>query len=204
MIKKRLQDMGLTPAKAILIAVLILVFVGVMLSNFVGGGSPATELELAKRPSKVTKVSRKLPGSSAQPAVANSQPMKKWPKIALDQAIAHDPFALPLVLRPKKVEKKVVVEQPAQQNNKVAIDEAAERQRQVQELERQAAEREALLKKQMETIKTMQESGIGIALVTPEEQVIKIGNKKLKVGDMWDGFRIVEIRANGEVVVAIE
>lgn len=50
----------------------------------------------------------------------------------------------------------------------------------------------------------MQESGIGIALVTPEEQVIKIGNKKLKVGDMWDGFRIVEIRANGEVVVAIE
>ena len=195
MISKRLKDMGLTPAKAILIAVLILVFVGVVLSNFTGSGTSTTaEAEPHRRPAKLTNVGRNLPGPLAQSAAANSQLMKKWPEIGLDQAIAHDPFALPVVLRPKEVE--VVEEEPERPKDLKADEEA--------ELERQIAEREILRKKQMDTIKAMQESGIGIALVTPEEQVIKIGNKKLKVGDMWDGVRIVEIRANGEVVVAIE
>ena len=56
----------------------------------------------------------------------------------------------------------------------------------------------------MERVRELQKSGIGIALISPDSKVIKIGEKKFQVGDMLQGLRIVEIRPDGSVVVSTE
>ena len=79
---------------------------------------------------------------------------------------------------------------------------AAARLKELQLAQMEQEQREQELK--MERVRELQKSGIGIALISPDSKVIKIGEKKFQVGDMLQGLRIVEIRPDGSVVVSTE
>ena len=197
MIKERLREMGLTPAKAVLIAVLGLIFAVVVLQNFMGGETtPSAEAKPRKRRLPITPVVSPAPGNAAEAMVLSSaqNSVRKWPEIELAQAIEHDPFALPVPLRPKKKSPEQVL---AEQGPDPQIEIEKEQEKRLAELRERRREKLA-------RIKAMQQSGVAIALVTQDERVIKIGNKKFYEGDLWEGFRIVEIRSDGSVVVDMD
>ena len=190
---KKLESIGLTPGKAILIAVLLLIFIGVVVSNFMPAETaPIAKSENRKRPiRKVANRTARGKVKQNESESSGSKKIKDWPSIDLDKAIAHDPFELPLELQPPKTEEPKTAVKQQERDPEMDIQLLRERQRQVR-------------KEKLEALKALQDSGAAIALVTPEEKLITYGNKKLRVGDKWEGFRIIEIRPDGSVVVDIE
>lgn len=204
-----LDRIGLTKGKAILIAILLLIFVSVVVSNLMPASSKptvaskprtatsdATGLKKNRRQSTRSAVNNRSRKPNDKRRLVNRAPLS-WPKIELSDAIKHDPFALPIALQPEAKEQ--VIEQAAVEESN---DEALKLERERLEI----ARLEQLRKRQQQLarLRELQKSGIGIALISPEAKIVKVGDKKLQVGDRLDGFRIVEIRPDGSVVVEVD
>jgi hypothetical protein len=189
-----LQKIGLTPAKAVLIGVLGIVFVAIVLSNFMPASPPTSANPTAGKTARRTPL-RRIPGDLSHSDPVDNQPVaasRLWPQAQLEVALDHDPFVLPEPLRPPNPEPAAETEPSSSSvEQEMAAKEEMEKRL---ELQRQVAQK----------LKTLHETGIGIALVTPEKRIINVDGKKLQVGDLWEGFRIVEIRHDGSVVVKIE
>jgi hypothetical protein len=187
---KKLESLGLTPGKAILIGVLLVIFVVVLITNLWPSTPNTTRTADKKRRRPIrevanTPLSRK---QNSQYEIRSPRNFIPWPSIAVEKAVQHDPFGIPTDLLPDKPEDPV--EEPA-----------ADRQNDLEILrQQQLAER----KEKLKLLRSLQESRAGITLVTPDEKVIAVGNKKLHVGDLWQGFRIVEIHSDGRIVVDID
>lgn len=180
---KKLEKLGLTRGKAILIVVLVVVFVAVMISNFIPASKPAVTTKPKKRRGPNLVVAKTIKSESSE-----SVEFKPWPIITLADARNHDPFALPEPLVPAEPDP-------------VETDGAEETKQNYEIVRRQQLQ---LRQQKLESLRALQQSGDLIALVTPKDRVLIIGDKRLHVGDTWEGVRIKEIRPDGTYVVDFE
>lgn len=205
-----LERIGLTKGKAIAIAVLGLIFVGVLVSNFMPEAPKASsDKRTASKKDRRSTTPRRQPVRSAPRSRSSTKKNQQtlvnratliWPEVRLEEVVKHDPFALPVALQPPVDEPKIQTTQGSQTEE---IDkQAIQRERDRLEIARQ--EKLIRRKQQLERLRELQKSGVGITMVSPEAKVVTVGDKKLQVGDLLDGFRIVEIRPDGSVVVEID
>ena len=162
-----------TPAKLLLIAVLTMVLIGVLISQFTGKKSSRSPV-IQKRRTQGNKTD--VVDSDTAPVV-----QRRWPEVSLSKALQHDPFSLPLALRPR-------VEEPA---------DAA--------LEVPPAHREELRRrKQLDLINKLRRDGVDMVVMTEHGRVARIGNLHLREGDVVEGMRVKEIHEKGVVLVPAE
>lgn len=173
----RLSQLGLTPKKAALMAVLLAGLVAVwgpQLSGLFGESRPAqtaTANVAAPTARPTAAVARNTTTVAPQPARPNRVPSKGPPRsaIGLADALAYDPFAPPAW---------------STSNRRVAGRPDA-RSPDVEELEAR--------------FDTLRESGVAMILVSGEGKAVQIGTHTLQVGDRHEGFEVVEITARGVV-----
>jgi hypothetical protein len=172
------SKVGATPGKLLLIAVLAVVFVAVILFQFTGKEEPPPPRRNAGVSGRA--VARPKPSSTRVPASApeGDDVLKKerhWPKIALEEVLQHDPFAVPPALRPPEAPKPATV-----------ATEAPDKARR-EELQRQRAQALAAIRAQ----------GVHMIFLGEEERVAIIGDRRVRVGDLFEGFRVTDIGSDG-------
>ena len=169
---------GATPGKLVLVAVLAVAFVSVLLFQFAEEEKPPAPQENAEqsggsetRPMQNgTSVPTPPPDKGHVPKQA-----RQWPKIALEEVLRHDPFAVPAALHP-----------PAGPGSANTAQDVPEKARQ-QELQRQREQ----------ALATIREQGVKMVFVGKGEQVAIIGDRRVRVGDLFEGFRVTDIGSDG-------
>jgi hypothetical protein len=177
---------GATPGKLALIAVLAVVLVGVLVYQFSGSEEPPPPRKhpnvgrpAAARPAAGstrvaaggTRVAAPKPDHTVVPKTD-----RQWPKIALEEVLQHDPFALPTALQP-----------PAPKKPAVAVASQAPDKARQAEVRRQREQALAAIRAQ----------GVQMVFVGKEKRVAIIGDRRVRVGDVFDGFRVTDIGSDG-------
>jgi hypothetical protein len=171
------NKVGATPSKLVLIAVLAVVFVGVLVFQFSGKEEPPP-------PREKTGASESRPRPAAGRTRVAASPRgdgdvrrkdRTWPQIALKEVLQHDPFAVPRALRP-----------PEEPKPATPVLKTPDKSRQ-EELERQREQALAAIRKQ----------GVQMIFLGEKEQVALIGDRRVRVGDLFDGFRVTKIGPDG-------
>jgi hypothetical protein len=111
---------------------------------------------------------------------APQREFRDWEAIALDEVLLHDPFMLPEALQAA-----IVKSTPELTRDDIAGDS------------------EISLRRQ-ETLALLREKGVGMIWSTPQGYVATIGQRELRVGDEFDGLRVLEIGPRGVVLVEHE
>jgi hypothetical protein len=101
---------------------------------------------------------------------------RQWPKIALEEVLQHNPFARPPVLEPPAPEKPTPV---AAVNG---LDKARQ---------------EEVRRRREQALAAVRAQGVRMVFVGKEERVAIIGDRRVQVGDVFDGFRITKIGSDG-------
>lgn len=99
---------------------------------------------------------------------------KVWPSVDLDEVLRHDPFNSPLLIAQKEA---AVAE--------VAGSAASEAQQEV-------------------VLLSLKQAGVHMILHHDDGPVAAVGDRKLKVGDVIDGFRVVAIEMDGVVLERVD
>jgi len=175
---------NVTPAKLVVVAILAVVLVVVVVVQFSGGDTSNTSSERpseegAPTSSPAEKANGAGPSPAQQDAVQHPRPV--WKKIPREEVVKHDPFALPEALVPE------VGAEPSQQGQEADAPATVSQQR---DLER----------RQREAFDLMQREGVGIVLRRQDEWVAKIGSRSVRIGDVMDGFRVIDIGPQGVVL----
>ena len=174
--------LGATPGKLALIGVLAVVFVGVLVFQFGGMLFDATT---ANQPAAAQPADGDAPDgvvtASAPAALApDEQPRPPWPPVSLQEALAHDPFAvspaLAVLLGPEPA--------PASDAT-AALDEADQL-------------RAARLQ---ETLDVLRHHGVSLIFDKGQGPLAAIGDQMLQIGDVIGGFRVVDISVQRGVVL---
>lgn len=150
-----------TGRQLLTIAALAAVLAGVLIWQF--GGAKTTSPAAADAPQ----------GPRPKPAAASPE-ARPWPKLTLQQAWEHDPFAPPPALA-KKVEQ-------------AAEDQAA------QKRQRETAQRR---QEQETALAALRAKGTTVVLRGPQGNAALMGNRTVRPGDVVDGFRVVSIDSDG-------
>lgn len=173
-----LKKIGLTPAKAALVAVLALVLAVVWGPQIFGGGSDRAESVAEARPAarSSSRAPRRGRRTTTQ-APTTSEPARPaaterdLPTITLSDAAAYDPFALPAwAIEAEQLVGGTSV-QPASGGT-------------------------SSLQQRFDSLKA---TGVGMVLVSGDGQAAQIGDRTVRVGDEIDGFRVIEITADNIV-----
>jgi hypothetical protein len=181
---------GVTPAKIGVVAVLSLLFVAVVVYQVTSNRRESPLIRQALERRGAAREDRDEtdagPDKSTVPALAAQRPtVHKWQAIPLDEALAHDPFLLPVGLRPDPNR------DPTAELASGSDAAAARARRQELEQRREAA------------VNVLREQGVGMVMTTARGTVAVIGSRQLQVGDEVDGLRVVEIGPAGVVLVEI-
>ncbi len=173
-----LQRIGASPGKLIVVALLAVILVVVLVWQFGGGGSESTQQ--AKPADKAT-VEQPATSKSSNPITtaieSSTLSAANWPTVSLDEALGHDPFALPAVLRRGT---------PESGTNPSANSEADEDEPPPLQLS--------------ETFTKLQSEGVGIILQSNGRRIAAIGSRAVHVGEVVEGMRVVDIRPDGTIV----
>jgi hypothetical protein len=182
---------GLTRGKAILIAALGIVLVGVLYSQFGGSGGDAAVAEPAgykprravviAASAEATTAPNKEMKTGAQPGLvagAATVDETRWKSPELADVVDYDPFALP----PEFPKLQLVEEAAASGDDMVAAAAADDAQRladAIDRLQQQLAE--------------LQQLGVQIVVRERDQYVAMVGDQTLHVGDEINGFIVTEI-----------
>ena len=190
------DKVGATPGKLLLVAVLGVVLVVSAVINF-GGSSPA-----AGSPSNTSKRKPKLPnrnrtGSKTRNVSAkgksNAQPKRiargvDWPKLAVSEAVAFDPFAKPDFLKPPppppaaepepEPEPEPVDPGPSSEELQLIADEKAQ-------------------ESMRRVVVSLADLGITMIMSSPTGAVAQVGGRELRVGDTIEGLVVTRIDMDG-------
>ena len=183
------KQVGLTPRKTALIAVLAVVFVGVLYIQLRGAN---------KKPSAVAAQLVTAPDSSDGQSKTTGSPVdatdayaarKKtivhgnWQSPPIATVAAFDPFAVPAAFPKLEAESAAAL---AQNNAKSREDASAQR-------AALAAERE-----QMQTqLAGLKQQGVRVIIKRKDQYVAIVGDKEVHVGDQINGFTVIAIDAEG-------
>ena len=190
-----MEKAGATRGKLALIAVLAVVLVGVVgfqVANFRQSASPTQAATPTKTRASRRPLTSKSPGNSADTASAPQQQSdspaaapKEWPRLTLEEIVAHDPLAPP----PWYVT-------PVVHAVAVAEDDPADQ-------EAALAEQAARRRHRIATLEQLREEGARVVVLTGADQVAAIGEQKVRIGDTIDGFQIIDITERGIVLAEI-
>ena len=179
-----------TPTKLGLIVVLSVVLLAVLGYQLVGPKPSPPALRDALERRRTAKEGSPVEARGVapnRPVVAPVNPQarpKRWETVSLSDALLWDPFALPPALRLA-----LRKGQPAESAAAPEVDQREQNRR--LELQRR---REA-------TLAALREKGVGMILATRDGSVATVGSRQVKVGDVLDGLRVVEIGPSGIVLV---
>lgn len=175
-----LRQLGLTPAKGALVAVLAIslaVVWGPQLATLIGGSEqppgrrPATAIATSRLDSTSNRPSRQgnEPGQAAKEAAPGPERPKSL--VGLAEAVSHDPFAAPAW----SPEARRVAAASSGRVDAPAPSELEER------------------------FEVLRSSGVAMILTSEKGQAVQIGEEMLRVGDRFEGFEVVEITPTGVV-----
>jgi hypothetical protein len=194
---------GVTRGKLILIGVLAVVFALVIYWNYFRDGAargaavsladpPPAKRPVASAPAAGQRPARPSPEAAGRAAPAGTAPptapgrgdlqpsarRRPWPQFKLASVLAYDPFAVPSQFP-----------QPSPSPAAGAADDS--------EQLKAAQERAAAEAARAATVEEINKQGVTLVLLNGKEYVAKIGDKEVRVGDMYKGFRVVDIDLHG-------
>jgi hypothetical protein len=183
------KPLGLTRGKAVLIAVLSVVLVGVLYmqyGKFVGGAAEEASERVASRtparkPALVTQVKPAGPNAETEDDTQNALlefDQAKWTPPEVSKVIAYDPFALPDGF-------------PRPSTSGLLGPMAEETEATAEEKSKQLADALAELQIQLDELK---ERGVHVIIGQNDQYVATIGDRVIHVGDeIGNGFTVTEI-----------
>ncbi len=184
-----LVKLGMTPRKTALTAALFVVWVIVLVAQFVpGSSSPETSVE--KRPAARSepaegKTEQHTAHRSVEaPADAVPRRVRKWPETTLEQVRAYNPFGVPAAMAARAT-------QPDGPAAPHALATGAADSAQPSDLRKQL-------------LAELRRQGVNLVLLSDEHEIARIGGRTLEVGDRIEGFQVEEIRPDGVVLVEEE
>ncbi len=167
------ERIGATPGKIAIAVVLLGVFVSLLIMQT--GDEP---LDAANAPNRYRGRTTPLAAPSNTPSGETADAMvsrRPWPEISLAEARKYDPFFMP------------AVDATANQKSRESQLTDAMKQKAMQE--------QAELRRQ--ALDTLQEKGVGVVLQSGDELVAIIGSDTVRIGDVIDGFKVVDIGPDG-------
>ena len=168
MAKLKIEASTVTPRQWALIAVLAVLLIGVLYwpANDAPADAPNTDLPAV--PAVAGSAGARLPRARTTPP---AEP-KQWSQVSLDAALAHDPFAAPLLTAPPPEPSPIepVAQEEQQENELLAL----------------------------------KQDGVTMILRDAGGMVATVGDRKLRVGDVIDGYRVVAIELDGVVLERVK
>lgn len=166
---------GATRGKLALVAVLAVVFVGTIVSQFNSSSnnvatSPNNQIPAANEQHVVR--GKTIPETSAKTTPETSD-KKSWPHLSIDKIVAFDPLAKPFWYLAA-----------TSSTNSTEQDESL------------AGEQE----KKPLILADMQQQGTSMILITDNQRIATIGGQELRVGDRVQGYQVSDITAQGVVL----
>lgn len=170
-----MRRIGATPAKLATVVVLAAVLAGLIVlqsgAYTESAATPQTEAGREHAPKLPLRTAKRA--AVATPATRLRKPdAPTWSTIALEEILAHDPFAVPAALVPKVPSE----DDPARE----ADEKAEDRQRQREQ-----------------AIAAVRQQGVEMVLLAGSEPVAVVGGRLVRVGDELEGFRVVSISSSG-------
>ena len=170
------MNVGLAPAKLVLILVLSVILVVVLVVQF-KDRSGGIRLVDSRRSRRAVESS---PGPSKSPTqVPAIEHVGQWPRIERTEALMHDPFQLP---------KRLVLTGRDTQPEEGRVEAAAV----AQEIARHHHE--------IARIESLRARGVDMVLMSSRGCVASLGDITVREGDLIDGLRVVEIHSGGIVL----
>jgi hypothetical protein len=172
------SKVGATPGKLVLIAVLAVILVGVLIFQFSGKEEPPPPRHRAevKRPAAARPAARRTRAAASTPVEADAAKKgRHWPEMALEEVVQHDPFAVPPALRP-----------PTPPVPAAAAPKAPDK-----------ARREEVRRQREQTLAAIRKQGVQMVFLGKEKRIAIIGDRRVRVGDVFDGFRVTDIGSDG-------
>ena len=167
-----LKKLGLTPAKAILIGVLLLVFIAIWAPQLMPSGKTPSP-SVKRRPPRVSPFQEPSPQQDKKPLV-NKVPKEKI-EFTLVEATEHDPFAIP-----SWSPQAAVKEHETVANQETEEDDLADR------------------------VESLQSGGADMLLVSERGRAATLNGEVVYVGDIVDGFRVIDINDQGVFLTPIQ
>ena len=169
------DKLGVTPGKLALIAGLAIVLLIVIVAPLSSSDSAASGEKISARPK---------PRGVGDPAASSMATSKHsvWPILTREDVQQHNPFHVSALLAPAptSTEAEQASALPTADVDLVSQSEA----------EDAAREREELLEE-------LRGDGVNLIVLSEDGQVAKIGERRIRVGDIIRGFRVVEIASDG-------
>ena len=167
--KGKKSKTGATPGKLALVGVLVVILLIVLYLQF-GGASESTSRSKRRAKQTSSNASVAVQPSGSTPAPSAPVILRPWPEISLVEATEHDPFALPVKI-------------------------AARMQQREQEEQQQVVQETANVHAQ--TLAEFRQNGVSLVYRGKGQYLAQIGQATIRVGDVLDGFRVVEIGPKG-------
>lgn len=189
-----LKKTGGTPAKLALVAVLAVSLLVVVTVQFGSGADENAAAGDARQSPPVkqkrTNAAKKLNTPAKTPSETNVRQPRVWPSVERDDVAAFNPFLLPESLA------LTAVSEPS--DDTAAQADAARR------LEEARQRREQLRRRREAVLSQLKSQGAHLVVMSDKGPIAVIGDRRLRVGDTIDGFRVKDINANGVTLEQID
>jgi hypothetical protein len=193
------QRSGITPGKAALVGVLAVCLIGVVGYQIFSGAYGTRPSPPQQQNATQTKFEPKRRGETTSNVRTFSSletealPVEAWPKIPLDETLAHNPFATPEVLIPEapKTDDDLI---PFAQVNPQEADEHLP-----VDPEEIRTHRE-----RVRAIRDLMTMGASMVMTNGDgSRVAVVNSRTIRIGDTIHGMRVTEITSEGVVLEAI-
>lgn len=179
------EKLGATPGKIAAIAVLAVVLIVVVVMQF--GSSDEATPAASRLPKSRAKLARSRgPGleSAAVPA-PTAKLARQWPKISREEIQSYNPFVLSGSVAPRQ---------------DIAAETEGPGDAAMQSAAAEKAVDDHLREQREQMLSELRRDGIQMIVVSGQQSVATIGAQQVRVGDVLNGFRVVEIGASGVVL----
>ncbi|MCA9214897.1 MAG: hypothetical protein KDB27_17620 [Planctomycetales bacterium] len=218
----KLQELGATPAKLALIAILGVILIGSFLVNFgFLSSDPAptatkappkpTSNETTKSHAANSTSTAKVPEESRSETATTSKQKICWPSVTVADAAKFDPFARPSFIAAPEPDKTAETSsrkanRPSRLQRMFVQLKALQKAAQEKHALAQAREQEARTHEEenKEAAMSLQDSGISFIVSSGDNITARIGDKTVAIGDRIGRFRIVDIQQTGVIVAPVD
>ena len=172
------QKIGATPGKLLLVATLAIVLILVVVIQSAGEASPDTLAQMRDMAAHRRLPRQPIAAADTSPVArlqVAARPVPSWPEMTREDVLQYDPFAMSAAFAAHLV---------------------ASLAREKLDLEMEKRQEENERRRQL-LLAELREQGVTVVLRNHRDLVAQIGVQTVRVGDVIDGFRVVEISPKG-------
>lgn len=171
-----IKQLGVTPGRLSIVVLLAIALVAVLLFQIGGPSAPASMSQCSGEPHGKPRLPETRPSSVA--GVQTIRPCPETmltPKIALEDVIRHDPFAL---------------------SGKLAqlASTSTSESKSTKDLHGQPEDRKQRVNQAMSTLRN---KGVRMVFLGESEQLAIVGDRPVRVGDVLEGLQVISITSRG-------